>query len=80
MATQPESTHDSAPKSNTEDYTMARSAAFASTGWLAAHMLAMVAFTLVPLGLLGLHLSIQETAGERSWLASQQTSVRARAW
>jgi len=57
---------------------MARSAAFASAGRLAAHMLAMVAFMLVSLGLLGVHRPIQETAVERSWWASQQTSVRAR--
>jgi hypothetical protein len=37
-------------------------AAFASTEWLVAHMLAMVAFTLLPLGLLGLYHSLQDTA------------------
>ncbi|WP_138494388.1 hypothetical protein [Paenibacillus pinistramenti] len=36
--------------------------AFASSEWLAAHMLAMVAFTLLPLGLLGLHNSLHGTA------------------
>ncbi|RZF23823.1 hypothetical protein EVC45_42170 [Paraburkholderia sp. UYCP14C] len=40
-------------------------AAFASGEWLLAHMLAMVAFTLLPLGLLGLHNSLQDTAVER---------------
>jgi hypothetical protein len=40
-------------------------AAFASPYWLASHMLAMVAFTLLPLGLLGLHSVLQETAAER---------------
>jgi hypothetical protein len=40
-------------------------AAFASPYWLASHMLAMVAFTLLPLGLLGLHSVLQETAVER---------------
>jgi hypothetical protein len=40
-------------------------AAFASTEWLVAHTLAIVAFTLLPLGLLGLHSSLQETAVER---------------
>lgn len=39
-------------------------AAFASTQWLVAHMLAMVAFTLLPLGLSGLHRSLQESAVE----------------
>ncbi|PTB19123.1 hypothetical protein C9I57_18955 [Trinickia symbiotica] len=39
--------------------------AFATGQWLAAHMLAMVAFTLLPLGLLGLHSSLQCTAAER---------------
>ena len=36
--------------------------AFASTNWLVAHILAIVAFTLLPLGLLGLHQSLQGTA------------------
>ncbi|MBA9028909.1 hypothetical protein [Peribacillus huizhouensis] len=36
--------------------------AFASTDWLLAHILAIVAFTLLPLGLLGLHHSLQGTA------------------
>jgi hypothetical protein len=40
-------------------------AAFASPYWLASHMLAMVAFTLLPLGLLGLHSVLQGTAVER---------------
>ncbi|WP_429260402.1 hypothetical protein [Paraburkholderia sp. GAS334] len=40
-------------------------AAFASGQWLIAHMLAMVAFTLLPLGLLELHRSLQRTAVER---------------
>ncbi|MBC8749285.1 MULTISPECIES: hypothetical protein [Paraburkholderia] len=39
--------------------------AFATGQWLVAHMLAMVAFTLLPLGLLGLHSSLQRTAVER---------------
>ena len=37
-------------------------AAFASTEWLVAHMLAIVAFTLLALGLLGLHNSLHSTA------------------
>ncbi|WP_316569483.1 hypothetical protein [Neobacillus sp. YIM B06451] len=36
--------------------------AFASTEWLVAHMLAIVAFTLLPLGLLGLHNSLISTS------------------
>ena len=39
--------------------------AFASTAWLVAHMLAMVAFILVEVGLLGLYLALQESAAER---------------
>ena len=39
--------------------------AFASSAWLLAHMLAMVAFTLLPLGLYGLHSSLKETPAER---------------
>jgi hypothetical protein len=38
--------------------------AFASPYWLAAHMLAMVAFTLLPLGQLALHNSLQNTEAE----------------
>lgn len=36
--------------------------AFASTDWLVAHILAIVAFTLLPVGLLGLHNSLRGTA------------------
>ncbi len=39
-------------------------AAFASPAWLLAHMLAMVAFTLLAVGLLGLHSSLQESPVE----------------
>jgi len=39
--------------------------AFASTSWLVAHMLAMVGFTLVALGLLGLYLTLRDSAVER---------------
>jgi hypothetical protein len=41
-------------------------AAFASPYWLLAHMLAMVAFTPLPLGLLGLYNTLQNTTVERS--------------
>ena len=37
-------------------------AAFASAEWLVAHILAMIAFTLLPLGLLGFYNSLQEGA------------------
>lgn len=40
-------------------------AAFGSGAWLAAHMLAIVAFTLLPLGLLGLQRSLIGTSAER---------------
>lgn len=40
-------------------------AAFASTAWIVAHMLAMVGFTLLALGLLGLHIALQASAVER---------------
>jgi len=39
-------------------------AAFASTAWILAHMLAMVGFTLVMLGLLGLYLAMRSAAAE----------------
>jgi hypothetical protein len=40
-------------------------AAFASTAWLLAHLLAMVGFTLLALGLLGWYVSLQESTVER---------------
>ncbi|MGG3448562.1 hypothetical protein [Domibacillus aminovorans] len=45
-----------------DETSMEGATAFASTEWLVAHMLAIVAFTLLPLGLLGLHNSLQGTA------------------
>jgi len=39
--------------------------AFASPAWTVAHMLAMVAFTLVAVGLFGLYLALQEGVAER---------------
>lgn len=40
-------------------------AAFASTSWLVAHTVAMAAFLLLTLGLLGLHLHLQDTPAAR---------------
>jgi uncharacterized membrane protein len=40
-------------------------AAFASTAWVVAHMMAMAGFVLLTLGLLGLHRALQDTAVER---------------
>jgi hypothetical protein len=40
-------------------------AAFASTSWLAAHILAVLAFTLLPVGLFGLHASARPGPPER---------------
>lgn len=40
-------------------------AAFGSTAWIVAHMLAMVAFTLLMLGLLGLYSALQQMRVER---------------
>jgi hypothetical protein len=48
-----------------DEVSLQGAAAFASAQWLAAHMLAMVAFTLLPPGLLGLYGVLQETAAER---------------
>jgi hypothetical protein len=39
--------------------------AFASTAWILAHLLAVVGFILLALGLLGLHIALQNTAVER---------------
>jgi hypothetical protein len=44
-----------------DETSMDGAAAFASTEWLVAHILAIVAFTLLPLGLLGLYHSLQDT-------------------
>lgn len=40
-------------------------AAFGSTGWLVAHLLAMVAFILTGFGVFALHLSLEDTPAER---------------
>jgi hypothetical protein len=40
-------------------------AAFGSTAWIVAHMMAMVAFTMLMLGLLGLYSALQKTPPER---------------
>jgi hypothetical protein len=48
-----------------DEASLAGAGAFASTGWLLAHSMAIVAFTLLPVGLLGLHRSLQDTISER---------------
>jgi len=48
-----------------DETSLAGAAAFASSAWLLAHMLAMVGFVLTTLGLLGLYLSVQDTPAER---------------
>jgi hypothetical protein len=47
-----------------DETTLQGAAAFASPAWMLAHMLAMVGFTLLALGLLGLYGSLRETAVE----------------
>lgn len=47
-----------------DETTLQGAAAFASAAWLLAHMLAMVGFTLVMLGLLGLYLALRKTPVE----------------
>ncbi|MBU9711186.1 hypothetical protein [Evansella tamaricis] len=42
-----------------DEITMEGAIAFASTEWLISHILAIIAFTLLPLGLLGVHHSLQ---------------------
>ncbi|WFU40346.1 hypothetical protein QA640_40245 [Bradyrhizobium sp. CB82] len=44
-------------------------AAFGSAAWLASHMLAIAAFSLLPLGLLGLQRSLRGTSAERLLLS-----------
>jgi drug/metabolite transporter (DMT)-like permease len=48
-----------------DEFSLQGAAAFGSPYWLLAHMLAMVAFTLLPLGLLGLYSTLQNTTVER---------------
>ena len=48
-----------------DEVSLQGAAAFGSSNWLLAHMLAMVAFTLLPLGVFCLFLSLQRTAGGR---------------
>jgi hypothetical protein len=48
-----------------DETSLTGAAAFASTAWILAHMLAMVGFTLVMLGLLGLYLALRATAAEQ---------------
>ena len=50
----------------TDEVSLQGAAAFASPYWLLAHMLAMIAFTLLPLGLLGLYNTLKDTTAERS--------------
>lgn len=49
-----------------DEVSLQGAAAFASSYWLLAHMLAMVAFTFLPLGLFGLYNTLQDTTAERS--------------
>jgi hypothetical protein len=49
-----------------DEVTLAGAEAFGAANWLAAHMLAMVAYTLLPLGFLGLYMILQDTPSERS--------------
>ena len=48
-----------------DEVSLEGAAAFGSSNWLAAHMLAMVAFTLLPLGLYGLYRFLRQTRAER---------------
>ena len=48
-----------------DETTLQGAAAFASPAWLLAHMLAMVGFTLLAVGLLGLTAALSESAAER---------------
>jgi len=49
-----------------DEVTLDGAAAFGAANWLAAHMLAMIAFTLLPLGFLGLYTVLMDTPSERS--------------
>jgi hypothetical protein len=49
-----------------DEVSLQGAAAFGSPYWLLAHMLAMVAFTFLPLGLLGLYNTLRDTTTERA--------------
>ncbi len=48
-----------------DEVTLAGAAAFGSTNWIVAHMLAMVAFTLLPIGIYGVYAALRDTPEER---------------
>ncbi len=52
-------------RSMSDDTLLQAASAFASPEWVLAHMLGMLGFTLVGLGLLGLHIALRETRSER---------------
>lgn len=51
--------------SSSSDALLRAASAFASPEWVLAHMLGMLGFTLVGLGLLGLYITLRETRSER---------------
>lgn len=57
-----------------DETSLAGAGAFASTSWIVAHTLAMAAFVLLTLGLLGLHLRLQATSVARWSLRGLVTS------
>ena len=48
-----------------DEVSLQGAAAFGSTAWIVAHMLAMGGFTLLTVGLLGLHTALQDSRSER---------------
>jgi len=48
-----------------DEASLQAAAAFASSAWLVAHMLGMIGFTLIPIGLLGLDTAVRGTSAER---------------
>jgi hypothetical protein len=48
-----------------DEFSLQGAQAFASIAWILAHMLAVVGFILLVLGLLGLHIALQHTAAQR---------------
>ena len=53
-----------------DEVSLQGAAAFASPYWLAAHMLAMIAFSLLVIGLLGLHEAMMASQSERGAYAA----------
>src|SRR5690242_15982210 len=58
-----------------DESSLSGAAAFGSTAWVVAHSMAIIAFVLLELGMLGVYLSLQRTAAESWAIAGLAMSV-----